>query len=171
MRRAPFAIAATGAGLGLLLSYHTRPVSTSLAVPATLPPTTSTSSPSGSTSTIPQPAATTSPVGGPTATVPPAPATTAPSATRSATGQDIGYQYGDLQLEVIEKGSTITEIDVVSDGAADPRSAQINSEAIPILQQQALSAQSANIDGVSGATFTSAAFVQALQSALDQLGS
>ncbi len=94
---------------------------------------------------------------------------TTAAAARSATGQDVQYQYGDIQLKVSEKGSSISRIQVVSEGATDPRSAEINSQAVPMLQQQAMSAQSANIDGVSGATFTSMAYQQALQSALDQL--
>jgi uncharacterized protein with FMN-binding domain len=163
-------LAATGAGLGLLLSYHTKPVSSGLKVSATLPPTTPSST--GSTTTVPAASGTTTPgSSGSTATTAPSTTTTAPPATRSGTGQNIPYQYGDLQLKVVEQGSRITEIDIVSDNATDPRSAQINSQAIPLLEQQAFSVQSANIDGVSGATFTSAAFAQALQSALDQAGS
>lgn len=158
-------LAATGAGLGLLLSYHTKPISSGLKVSATLPPT----PPDSSASTT---APTTTPgSGASTPTTVPSTTTTSPPSTRSGTGQDIPYQYGDLQLKVVEKGSKITEIDIVSDNATDPRSAQINAQAIPMLEQQAFSVQSANIDGVSGATFTSAAFAQALQSALDQAGS
>ena len=47
---------------------------------------------------------------------------------------------------------------------------QISSSAEPTLQQEALQAQSADIDAVSGATFTSASYAQSLQSALDKLG-
>ena len=54
--------------------------------------------------------------------------------------------------------------------ADDPRSADINSQAGPILLQQTMQAQSANIDGVSGATYTSEGYLQSLQSALDQAG-
>jgi len=46
----------------------------------------------------------------------------------------------------------------------------IDQQAIPILQQEALQAQSASIQGVSGASFTSAGFTQSLQAALHQLG-
>jgi uncharacterized protein with FMN-binding domain len=166
-------LAATGAGLGLLLSYHTKPISSGLKVSATLPPTPPDSSASTTTpTTAPTTSATTTPgSGASTPTTVPSTTTTSPPSTRSGTGQDIPYQYGDLQLKVVEKGSKITEIDIVSDNATDPRSAQINAQAIPMLEQQAFSVQSANIDGVSGATFTSAAFAQALQSALDQAGS
>ncbi|HET6793444.1 MAG TPA: FMN-binding protein [Acidimicrobiales bacterium] len=67
-------------------------------------------------------------------------------------------------------GNRITDIKTVVDDANDPQSYQINENAIPQLRQQALQAQSSNIDGVSGATYTSQAYVDSLQSALDQLG-
>jgi hypothetical protein len=47
---------------------------------------------------------------------------------------------------------------------------QISSSAEPLLQQEALTAQTADVDAVSGATFTSASYTQSLQSALDKLG-
>ncbi|HET6874641.1 MAG TPA: hypothetical protein VFH70_07675, partial [Acidimicrobiales bacterium] len=136
MRRAPFVLAATGAGLGLLLSYHTKPISSGLKVSATLPPTSPDSSAPTTETTTPASSGTTAPgTGGtPPTTVAPT-TTTSPPATRSGTGQDIPYQYGDLQLKVVEKGSRITEIDIVSDSATDPRSAQINAQAIPMLEQ------------------------------------
>ena len=77
--------------------------------------------------------------------------------------------YGDIQVKVTKQGTRIANIQVLKEDATDPRSAQINSIAIPMLQQQAMSAQSANINGVSGATFTSQAYYEALQSALDKL--
>ena len=167
MKRAPWVVGATGAGLGLLFSFHTKPVHVSVASPAkrtaTTPPsstTAPTTTPSSSSS-----GSGTSATAAPTSSAPP----TTAAATRSGTGQDVQYQYGDLQLKVTERGSSITDIEIVTDDATDPRSAEINSQALPLLQQEAMSAQSANIDGVSGATFTSNAYVQALQSALDRV--
>lgn len=166
MKRAPFVIGATGVGVGLLLSFHTRPIHLSgVSSAATSPP--GTDSGGGSPSTAAGGGGTSATTAGP-ATGGGASSTTA-AATRSATGPDVQYQYGDIQLRVTEKGSSITRIQVVSEGATDPRSAQINAQAVPMLQQQAISAQSANIDGVSGATFTSMAYQQALQSALDRM--
>lgn len=80
------------------------------------------------------------------------------------------YQYGELELRVTVKGKRITDVEAVVDNSPDFRSEQINSEAVPELRQQALQAQSANIDGVSGASYTSAAYQASLQSALDKLG-
>ncbi|MFJ7068456.1 FMN-binding protein [Streptomyces sp. NPDC101115] len=54
--------------------------------------------------------------------------------------------------------------------SSTPRSREISSEAIPRLNQRTLAAQSANIDSVSGATYTSAGYRQSLQSALDRAG-
>ena len=80
------------------------------------------------------------------------------------------YRYGELELQVTISGNQITDIEAVVDNAADERSAQINGQAEPELRQQALQAQSSNIDGVSGATYTSQAYVQSLQAALNKLG-
>ena len=168
MNRAPIVLGSTAVGLGLVLAFHTH---SPVAHPRALSTTTSGAGGSGSTATTTPPAtgggsATTAPSGGGQA----ATTTTAPpNTTRSATGQDIQYQYGDIQLKVTEQGSKITSVDIVNNGANDARSAQINSIAVPMLTQQALQVQSAQIDGVSGATFTSNAYAQALQSAIDQL--
>ena len=86
------------------------------------------------------------------------------------TGSDIQYNYGDIQLRVTFDGGKITKIDIAHESATDGRSQSINSQAIPILTQEALAAQSLNFDVVSGATFTSEAFGQALQSILDPSG-
>jgi uncharacterized protein with FMN-binding domain len=164
VKRAPFVIGATGAGLGLVLTFHTKPLHVNNIVAS---PGSGTAGNSGSTTTGPVSVpSTTTPGATPTTT--PVPTTT--QAARSATGQDVTYRYGDLQLRVIEKASKITDIQVIAEGATDPRSEEINSQAVPLLRQEAMSAQSANIDGVSGATFTSQAYAQAMQSALDQLG-
>ena len=157
MKRAPIVLGATAVGLGLVLSFHTHGLTTvrvRSAAPSTSVPTSSPSS-IGAGGTTPS-------------TLRPS-STTTPTSTRSATGNDIGYQYGDIQLKVTVTGRHITSIDVVQNGAVDPRSAQINSIAVPMLTTQALDAQSAQIDGISGASFTSAAYSEALQSALDQL--
>lgn len=165
VKRAPFVIGATGVGLGLLFSFHTRPVHVSI-VSSVGSGSSGSSSPAGSAGTSPS---TTAPTAGGTTPSAPASSPTTASSRRSATSRLIQYRYGDIQLKVTEQGSRISNIQILAEDATDPRSAEINSQAIPMLQQQAMSAQSANIDGVSGATFTSEAYDQALQSALDQL--
>ena len=65
-------------------------------------------------------------------------------------------------------GHRIVNVTVPQNSAVDGRSAMINSEAVPVLVQEALAAQGVNFDVVSGATYTSDAFAQSLQSALRQ---
>lgn len=174
MRRAPIVIAATAAGLAGVLGFHTQKISTRLVIPSGSTASGGTGSSSGGTGSssagVPSSPTTTAP--GSSASSSSGTTTTAPGATgtRSALGADVQYFYGELQLKVTVSGTKITSIQPVIDNAADPRSAQINSISEPQLEQQALQAQSANIQGVSGATYTSQAYVQSLQAALDKLG-
>jgi uncharacterized protein with FMN-binding domain len=96
-------------------------------------------------------------------------ANTAATTTRSATGSDAQYPYGDIELKVTMTGTKITDVTVVKHSVTDPRSEMIDQIAVPELRAQALAVQSAKIDGVSGASYTSAAYEQSLQSALDKL--
>lgn len=75
-----------------------------------------------------------------------------------------------MQVEVTFSGKKITRIQVLEYPTETGRDQEINSYAIPQLNQQAMSAQSANIDGVSGATYTSEGYQQSLQSAIDKAG-
>jgi uncharacterized protein with FMN-binding domain len=79
-------------------------------------------------------------------------------------------RYGVVQVRVTVSGDRIENVSAVELGATDPHSEQINAEAVPELRQEVLSAQSAQIDGVSGATYTSQGYEASLQSALDKLG-
>lgn len=102
------------------------------------------------------------------------PTTASPSTSalspRSFTGQDVQYRYGDIQIQVTMVGNRITQISFPRESATDSRSRLINSQAVPVLSREALAAQSLSFDVVSGATFTSDAFAQALQSAVGQAG-
>ncbi len=104
-----------------------------------------------------------------TATTTTTPAKTS-SGARTATGAAVDTQYGAAQVRVTVKGGKITDIEALQLQGNDPRSLQISSSAEPILKQEALAKQSADIDAVSGASFTSASYTQSLQSALDKLG-
>ncbi len=73
-----------------------------------------------------------------------------------------------MQVKVTLNGSTISKIDVVQYPTRDRRDREINSYAIPQLNQEAMTAQNADIDVVSGATYTSDGYTRSLQSALDQ---
>jgi uncharacterized protein with FMN-binding domain len=97
--------------------------------------------------------------------------TTTPSAVRSQTGSTVNYNYGTLAVSVTVQGKTIANISVPSlNDGGNSYSQSLDSMSIPILTKEAMAAQSANIQSVSGASYTSAGFIQSLQSALTALG-
>lgn len=163
MRRYPLVIAGTVAGAAGVLAFPLHKASTVVA-----------SSPAGSTTTpatSPTTTPTTTPAAGTTpTTAPTSSSTAAPATTRTATGADESFQFGDLAVKVTVSGRKITDVTMASLDAEDRRSESIDSYAIPQLEQQAIDAGSAHIDGVSGATFTSQAFADSLASALGKLG-
>jgi uncharacterized protein with FMN-binding domain len=149
MRRSPIVLAATAVGTAGILGFHahTPAVQTAAASKA--------AAASRSTST----------------------STASPGRTRkkttvsgTATGAAIDTRYGAAQVRVTVRSGKIVKIEALQLQGNDPRSLQISSSAEPILQQEALTKQTAGIDAVSGATFTSASYAQSLQSALDKLG-
>jgi uncharacterized protein with FMN-binding domain len=84
------------------------------------------------------------------------------------TGQDSQNQFGDTQVKVTISGGQITDVQAVQLPFDRPRSAEISQYAAPQLHDEVLQAQSAQIDSLSGATYTSDAYAQSVQSALDQ---
>jgi len=94
----------------------------------------------------------------------------APSGGSSVTGQMVMTRYGPVQVALTTSNGTITGVTVVRYPDSDGRDIEINQHALPILVQETLDAQSASIDMVSGATYTSAGYEESLQSALDQAG-
>jgi uncharacterized protein with FMN-binding domain len=114
----------------------------------------------------------------PTATSTPS-ATAAPSApssasaapavtTKTVTGDSVDTAYGPVQVKVTFEGTRITAIDAVQYPTESGRDQEINAQAIPMLRQEALASQSAKIDSISGATYTSEGYIQSLQSAIDR---
>jgi uncharacterized protein with FMN-binding domain len=85
-------------------------------------------------------------------------------------GTFVSYRYGTIQVAITVANGKITAITIPQESATDPRSQSINSQAVPILTQEVLSAQSLNVDIVSGATFTSYAFGQSIQAAMTKAG-
>jgi uncharacterized protein with FMN-binding domain len=172
MRRAPIVMAATAAGLIGVLSFHTKGAH---AILGGLPSATAGGSPttSGPTGTSPAPSSTGSspPPASTTPTTVPSTTPTTGSTTRTATGPLVNYSYGDLSVSVTVAGGKITKVGIGSlDDGGSFRSQSIDQESIPTLEQEAIQAQSANIQGVSGASYTSAGFEQSLQGALGKLG-
>jgi uncharacterized protein with FMN-binding domain len=94
-------------------------------------------------------------------TVPPAPAVAA------FDGDVVNTQYGPVQVQVQLSGGAIAEVAIGIYPDGDGRSQRINARALPELRSETLSAQSAAIDTVSGATYTSDAYIRSLQSAID----
>lgn len=90
--------------------------------------------------------------------------------TTNVTGSVASTQWGPVQVELTVSGGTITKVTVVQYPHGDPKDAQINDYALPILTRETVDSQNANIDMVSGATVTSTGYLQSLQSALDQAG-
>jgi uncharacterized protein with FMN-binding domain len=78
--------------------------------------------------------------------------------------------YGPVEVQITVKNGKVTAAQAVQYPQDSPRDQQINSYAIPVLNQEAVSAGSAHIDAVSGATYTSGGYVTSLQSALDKAG-
>ena len=105
---------------------------------------------------------------GTTATATPT-ATTTSTANTVVTGTAVSFRYGTVQVQVTVSNGAITDVTTLQ-APGDGHSGQISQYAVPILQSEALSAKSAQIDLVSGATYTSEAYAQSLQSALDQAG-
>jgi uncharacterized protein with FMN-binding domain len=151
MRRSPIVLAATIAGTAGVLTFHPHAPAVQTATATTTSRTSTTSSDSGTGSGSASSASSTAVSG-------------------TATGDAVATRYGDAQVRVTVKDGKIVTIEALQLQGNDPRSLQISSSAEPILQQEALTKQSADVDAVSGATYTSASYTQSLQSALDKLG-
>lgn len=96
---------------------------------------------------------------------------TGPSAADGTyTGDSVPTRFGNVQVQVTVSGGQITDVTPLHLTDRDGRSVQISNRAAPILREEVLSAQSANVRMVSGATYTSEGYLNSLQSALDQAG-
>ncbi|WP_328870113.1 FMN-binding protein [Streptomyces sp. NBC_00287] len=93
----------------------------------------------------------------------------AEAAARTVTGETVKTQYGPVQVRITVDGGKITAAEAVQ-APSGGQSTQINGNAVPKLNAAAVAAGSADIDAVSGATYTSNGYKQSLQSALDQAG-
>lgn len=133
-------------------------------------PSSSATAPRTTTATTPTPSrsTTSAPSKKPTS----APTTAAPSSSAPAgksgtfTGQAVNTQYGEVQVSITVSNGKITN----ADGTLPQGGDSIGQNAIPQLNQEVLTAQSANIQAVSGATYTSQGYISSLQQAVDQAG-
>lgn len=89
--------------------------------------------------------------------------------TQVLTGDAAQTQYGPVQVRVTVSGGRITDVEALQ-APKGGRSDQVTADAVPRLNRAAVAAGTADIDAVSGATYTSAGYTQSLQSALDRAG-
>jgi hypothetical protein len=159
MRRALLAVAATVAGLVALLSFRSaggdqqRPGASGPAAdsgPTVSGPTVSGPTVSGTTGAAPSPS------------LPPL-----PPGARAVTGRVINTLYGPVQVQVVVKARKILGVNILRRPSATEMDIQIGQYALPQLVAETLAAQSARIDTVSGATYTSGGYINSLQNALD----
>jgi uncharacterized protein with FMN-binding domain len=171
MRRAVLAFGSTVAGLILLLSFrsHTAtPASAGVSAAGTSSKSSagaagngsSGGSGGGSIAGSAAPSASPSAAGGATG------GTTAGG--KVVTGEAVNGPYGPSQVAITLSGGKITKVTVLQHTDDGENSQQIDGNALPKLTAETLTAQSAKIDAVSGASYTSAGYIKSLQSALDK---
>jgi uncharacterized protein with FMN-binding domain len=146
MRRIVIWLASTVTIVVLLFGYHTSTNKTSPAAATSGASTPATSAESSSPSTSP------------------------PSKITTYTGSVAQTRWGPVQVKITVRGGKVANVTVLQQPNGNPRDAEINSQALPVLIDETISAQSANIDMVSGATVTSDGYVRSLQAALDAAG-
>jgi uncharacterized protein with FMN-binding domain len=173
MRRVALALFGTVAGLVGLLSFKTHPASVA-SPPAAVGTTgsgTGSSGTSGSAGTTTSGQSTQQSTGSSTSATPKTgTSSSSGSTTRTVTGSAVDTQNGPVQVRITVRNGKVVSATAIEYPMNDPRDAQINSYAIPILEKESAGVSSANIDTVSGATFTSEGYLQSLQSALDSAG-
>jgi uncharacterized protein with FMN-binding domain len=147
MRRTIAALLGTAAVLWATLSFKSSPLPTpgALATTTTEPPTTAVPARRALRVT--------------TTTVPP---------ERTLVGANEPNKWGPVQVEIIVRGTQILDVRPLQLPVGHSRSAQISNQSAPYLRAEVLQAQSARINGVSGATYTSRGYAASVQSAIDQ---
>ena len=165
MRRVVLALGGTIAGLVMLLSFRTHMGTTAAAGvsgsagPAGTPGTSAAGSGrSGSSG---------SPAGG-AAAVASAPVSAGSGTGTAVSGDVISTGYGPTQVQITLNAGKIVKVTVLQHTDDGVNSQMIDGRALPLLNNETLTAQSAKINAVSGASYTSAGYIKSLQSALDK---
>ena len=153
MRRIVVALMGTVSGLVMLFSYHTSTSSVTVAGAG--------GSTSGAPLAAPGAAGSVNSAGSTGSTG------SAGSGSKTYRGDSVQTRWGPVQVAIKVAGGKITAVDAIVYPQDNPRDVEINSYAVPTLNQEALAAQTASIDMVSGATVTSRGYLTSLQSALD----
>lgn len=155
MRKAVTTVIATVAGVAWILGYKVTPHTPGLASTGSAQPAV--------------PAEQASPSGGPVGTGPtPTPTPNAGGVNGTFTGSDIPNRFGDVQVKVVISNGHIADVQSLQLPSDRARSAYISQVAGPMLRTEVITAQSARIDIVSGATYTSDSYAQSVESALQQ---
>jgi hypothetical protein len=152
MRRAILAITATIAGLVALLTFKSHA------------PTIPTAPVSGTSAGVSSPPTSEA---GPGAVVPTGQAGGLSAGETTLTGQAANTVYGPVQIQLVVRAKKIIKVSILQQPDGTIHDIQIGQFAFPELISETLSAQSDKIDAVSGASYTSAGYIQSLQSALD----
>lgn len=162
MRRAFIVTGMTIAGVAWLLNYKIAPHRLGAIAAVAPTPGDFVASPSPSPLVTPPPSPT------PLATPSPSPSPSPAAANGTFTGSDFPNRFGDVVVRVVISNGHITDVQAVRLPTDRAVSAYISEQAGPLLRSEALQAQSANIDIISGATYTSESYAQSLESALRQ---
>lgn len=174
MRKVLLALVVTAVGLGLLLSFKSRPGGGASALGGTALSGTGTSPKTQSTPSTAPSSGGSSNGGSSNGGTQSSPSTSSGGRGGSASGTYTGTaedtRYGLVQVQAVVASGKLTDVTVLEVPDNGGYEDQIVQSALPQLKSEALSAQSANIDIVSGATYTSQGYAQSLQSALDQAG-
>src|SRR4029453_1316738 len=155
MRRIVIWLASTVTIVVLLFGYHTSTDKTSSAATA------SSSGPTASAGSQPSSSPSSSSAG---------PSGDDSSKISTYTGSVAQTRWGPVQVKITVQSGKITKVTVLQQPNGNQKDAEINSYALPILIDETVQTQSANIDMVSGATVTSEGYAQSLQGALDETG-
>jgi uncharacterized protein with FMN-binding domain len=147
MKRVFLAAVSTVAGLTMLLQFKTRATPTAAA-----------------------PAPTPSPANDITPTTAAGTRSSTSTGTKTVTGDAASTRYGPVQVKLTVTHGKVAAVQAIEYPTGSRRDQQINAYAIPALNQEATAAKSANIDMISGATYTSTGYVDSLQSALNKAG-
>jgi uncharacterized protein with FMN-binding domain len=191
MRRIAVAVMTTISGLVLLFSYHTsrnEHASTSLASGAGITEEPATPDTAAAAPLDPSPEATEDPTpslepsaeptsepsspGSPSPKLQaaPKPTKTTTAAAKNYLGDAVDTHYGPVQVRITVRAKKIVKAGVTQVPMDNPRDVEINTYAVPLLDAAAVRWQTADLQSVSGATFTSDGYKQSLQSAIDKAG-
>jgi uncharacterized protein with FMN-binding domain len=160
MRRAVLALLSTVTALVLLLSFKTHGTTSTVGPTAGVGSSGIAGSTSGSTGSSGSGSGSGSGSSGSTAS--------GSSGTETVTGDSVNTRWGPVQVRITRTNGKITAVQAVDYPQGNSRDQEINSYAIPVLSEEAVAANSASIDMVSGATYTSEGYISSLQSALDK---